>query len=105
MHLTKSILPSSLPPSLLPSLSLSLSLSQHGLGEYRGPYLSKSLLRGNVSRRTVCPETSTFNYGLEQMNVCCVKTLRFCGSMFLCYPVLTNITFLFGLLNDARLLE
>lgn len=67
--------------------------------------VSKSLLRGDVSRRTTCPETSTLNYELEQMNLCRVKKLRFCGSMFLCYPILTNITLLAGLVNGAHLLE
>lgn len=42
---------------------------------------SKSLLR-DVSR-TAYPETSTSNYGLQQLNLYWVKALRFYGSLFL----------------------
>lgn len=70
--------------------------------EYRGACLSQSLLRDVF--RTPCSETSTLTYGLEQMNLCCVKTLKFYGSLFLCYLILTSITLLSGLFNDAPLL-
>lgn len=63
------------------------------------------VIQGDVAWRTTWPETSTLNYGIEQMNLCCLKMLRFCGCLFLCYHILIYVTLLYGLFNDAHLLR
>lgn len=86
-----------------PLLSLLLEWIQRSLPlQITAPIIY--VIQGDVARRTTWPEMSTLNYGIEQMNLYCLKTLRFYCCFFLCYPILTNIPLLYGLFNDAHLL-